>query len=141
MPKFNANLSMMFNEVDFLDRFARRGQGRLQGRRVPVSLHLRQEPAGRDRAQEQSRRSSCSTCRRATGTPATAAWPAIPRATGEFQEGVGKAIDYALALGCKQIHCMAGLKPRGVNDEKMRETYIANLRSPARSWPSTASSC
>ena len=49
MPKFNANLSMMFNEVDFLDRFARRGQGRLQGRRVPVSLRLRQEPARRDR--------------------------------------------------------------------------------------------
>jgi hydroxypyruvate isomerase len=55
-----------------------------------------------------------------------------PARAGEFQAGVGKAIDYAVALGCKQLHCMAGLKPRGVNEEKMRETYIDSLRFAGR---------
>ena len=38
MPRLAANLSMMFNEVPFLDRFAAAAQGRLQRRRVPVPL-------------------------------------------------------------------------------------------------------
>ena len=55
-----------------------------------------------------------------------------PTRAGEYQEGVGTAIDYALALGCKQIHCMAGLKPRGVSEEKMRDAYIASLQFAGR---------
>jgi hydroxypyruvate isomerase len=51
-----------------------------------------------------------------------------PGKTGQFQEAAGKALEYARALNCRQIHCMAGLKPRGVSEEKMRETYIANLQ-------------
>ena len=50
-----------------------------------------------------------------------------PSRISEFQEGVDKAIEYAVTLGCRQIHCMAGLRPRAVNDQKMRETYLANL--------------
>ncbi len=41
MPRFAANLTMLFTEVPFLDRFERRRQGRLRGRRVPVPLRLR----------------------------------------------------------------------------------------------------
>jgi len=51
-----------------------------------------------------------------------------PNRIGEFQEGVGSAIEYARALNCKRLHVMAGLKPRGVDDERMGETYLANLR-------------
>jgi hydroxypyruvate isomerase len=55
-----------------------------------------------------------------------------PARTAEFQDGVGKALDYATALNCKQLHCMAGLKPRGVGEDKMREAYIANLQFAGR---------
>jgi hydroxypyruvate isomerase len=51
-----------------------------------------------------------------------------PARFGEFQDGVGKALDYAKVLGVKQLHVMAGLKPRGLNDETMREAYLASLR-------------
>ena len=40
-----------------------------------------------------------------------------PDRVGEFQDGVGKAIDYAKALGCTQVNCLAGIVPQGVADE------------------------
>lgn len=127
MPKFNANLSMMFNEVEFLDRFAAAAKAGFKGveflfpyaydknqlaeaaRKTNLQVILFNMPPGDWNAGD--RGVACD-----------------PARTAEFQDNVGKAIDYALALSCKQIHCMAGLMPRGVSAEKMREAYIANLQ-------------
>jgi hydroxypyruvate isomerase len=131
MPRLNANLSMMFNEVGFLDRFdAAAGAGfrgveflfpyafdkaqigeRLERNRLEMVLF--NMPPGDFEAGD--RGLACD-----------------PARVSEFQEGVGKALDYAKALNSRQLHCMAGLKPRGVNEEKMRETYIANLQFAGR---------
>jgi len=54
-----------------------------------------------------------------------------PGREGEFQDGVGKAIEYATALGCKQVNCLAGLAPQGVAPEKLRATFVANLKFAA----------
>jgi hydroxypyruvate isomerase len=131
MPKLNANLSMMFNEVEFTNRFAAAARAGFKGveflfpyaydkqqlaevaRGHTLQVVLFNMPPGDFDAGD--RGLACD-----------------PARTTEFQAGVGKAIDYALALGCKQLHCMAGLKPRGVNEEKMRETYIDNLRFAGR---------
>jgi len=131
MPKFNANLSMMFNEVDFMERFAAAAKAGFKGVEFlfPYSYDKNQlaDVAGKNRLEivlfnmppgdwnAGDRGLACD-----------------PARVSDFQEGVGKAIDYALALDCKQIHCMAGLKPRGVAEEKMRETYIANLQFTGR---------
>ena len=40
-----------------------------------------------------------------------------PAKVGEFQANIGKTLDYAKALGATQIHCMAGLKPRGIGED------------------------
>ena len=127
MPKFNANLSMMFNEVEFLDRFPAAAKAGFRGveflfpyavdknqladvvRKNKLQVVLFNMPPGNWEAGD--RGIACD-----------------PARTSEFQEHVANALDYAAALDCKQIHCMAGLKPRGANEEKMRETYIANLR-------------
>jgi len=127
MPKFNANLSMMFNEVDFLDRFAAAAKAGFKGveflfpyaydkkrladvvGNAKLRVVLFNMPPGDFDAGD--RGLACD-----------------PARSGEFQDGVGKAIDYALALDCKQLHCMAGLRPRGVNEEKMRETYLGSLQ-------------
>jgi hydroxypyruvate isomerase len=55
-----------------------------------------------------------------------------PRRRAEFEEGVGRAVEYARALGTRQIHCMAGLRPAGVPEEQFRETYLANLAYAGR---------
>ena len=60
--------------------------------------------------------------------PETAVWPAIRPGPPNSRIAWPRPLDYATALDCKLIHCMAGLKPRGVNEEKMREAYIGNLR-------------
>ncbi len=45
----------------------------------------------------------------------------------EFQEGVGKAIDYATALGCTQLNCLAGIPPNGVPQSTIQDTLSSNL--------------
>jgi len=127
MPKFNANLSMMFTEVDFLERFAAAAKAGFQG----VEFLF---PYAYDKNQLAQIVAKNKLQAILFNTP-PGDWNAGDRGLAcdpgrvtEFQDGVGKAIDYARALGCKQIHCMAGLRPRGVNADKMRETYIASLQ-------------
>ena len=56
---------------------------------------------------------------------------ALPDRVGEFQDGVGKAIDYAKALGCTQLNCLSGLRPVDVPEVKIQDTLVANLRFAA----------
>ena len=127
MTQLAANLTMLYNEVDFLDRFAAAAKAGFKGveflfpyaydkkqladltKKHGLEVVLFNMPPGDWNAGD--RGLACD-----------------PAKVSQFQEGVGTAIDYALVLGCKQIHCMAGLKPRGVNEEKMRDAYIASLQ-------------
>jgi len=130
MPKFSANLSMLFTEVAFLERFdaaARAGfKGveylfpydyekerlveKLQNNRLAQVLH--NLPAGNWAAGE--RGIAC-----------------LPDRVSEFQEGVGRAIEYAAALGCKRVNCLAGIAPKGVDAGRIHETFVSNLRFAA----------
>jgi len=127
MPKFNANLSMMFNEVDFLERFGAAAKAGFKGVEFlfPYAYDKSQlaEIVGKHRLQV-----ILFNMPPGDWSAGDRGMACDPSRTSEFQDSVGKAVDFALALGCKQIHCMAGLRPRGVNADQMREAYIANLR-------------
>src|ERR1700680_4231090 len=130
MPKFNANLTMLFNEVDFLDRFkAAKDAGfkgveylfpypypkedlaeRLEANGLVQVLH--NLPAG-DWAKGE-RGIACLSDRR-----------------NEFRDGVGEAIEYATALDCRQVNCLAGITPRSHPVEEVREALEENLRFAA----------
>ena len=56
----------------------------------------------------------------------------MPDRVSEFQDGVGKAVEYATALGCTQLNCLAGKTPAGAESSKVHDTLIANLRFAAR---------
>jgi hydroxypyruvate isomerase len=131
MPRFAANLSMTFNEVPFLDRFAAAARAGFDG----VEFLF---PYAYDKAQLadllRSHRLELVLFNMPPGN-----WDAgdrgvacDPRRQGEFQDGVGKALEYASALGCERLHAMAGLRPQGVDEERLRETYVANLRFAAK---------
>ncbi|MCA0422830.1 MAG: hydroxypyruvate isomerase [Proteobacteria bacterium] len=127
MPRFAANLSMLFNEHPFMDRFAAAAAAGFKGveylfpyaeNRDALANALAHNgltqvlfnlPPGNWEAGE--RGIAC-----------------LPDRVGEFQDGVGHAIDYARALGCKQVNCLSGIIPAGASPDKMRETIIANLR-------------
>ncbi len=130
MPHFAANLTMLFTEVPFLDRFERAARAgfdaveflfpypfaasdikaRLQANQLKLVLH--NLPAGDWDAGE--RGIAC-----------------LPDRVDEFRSGVARAIDYAGALGVGQLNCLAGKVPLGATDEMLRRTFVANLRHAA----------
>jgi hydroxypyruvate isomerase len=125
-----ANLTLMFNEVDFLDRFAAAAKAgfkaveflfpydydknvirqKLDENKLMLVLH--NLPAGNWANGE--RGIGCHSDR-----------------VGEFEAGVDTAIEYATALGCRQLNCLAGVRPSHRDPIEAREIFIKNLRFAA----------
>ena len=130
MPKFAANLSMMFTEVDFLDRFAAASAAGFKGAEFLFPYAFSKEALAEKLASNG--------LEQVLFNMPPGNWDAgerglacLPDRVGEFQEGVGTAIDYAKALNCPRVHAMAGLKPEGADEAKLRETYVSNLKFAA----------
>lgn len=130
MPRFNANLSMMFNEVPFLDRFAAAAKAGFSAVEFlfPYDFPKEQVKEALDRAKLKLILHNMPPGDWSKGERGVAI---LPGREAEFRAGVAKAIDYATHLDCPQIHCMAGLVPAGVSQATLRETYIANLKYAA----------
>ena len=130
MPKLAANLSMLFNEVPFMDRFDAAAKAGFKGvvflfpydfdinqiadklKVNNLQLVLHNLPAGKW----------------ADGERGIAI---LPDRVGEFQDGVGKAIDAATRLGVKQVNCLAGKMVDGLSADKARDTFVSNLKFAA----------
>jgi hydroxypyruvate isomerase len=130
MPRFAANLTMLFNEVPFLDRFEKAAANgfeaveflfpypypvqelktRLQSHNLKLVLH--NLPAGDWDAGD--RGIACD-----------------PARVDEFRAGVPKAIEYATQLGVPQLNCLAGKTPAGVSPQALHDTLLANLKFAA----------
>ena len=130
MAKFAANLTMMFNEVDFLDRFGAAAKAGFK-----AVEYLFPYDYGKDQVAERLNEHGLTQVLH--NLPA-GDWDAgdrgnacQPDRVGEFQEGVGRAIEYATALGCKQINCLAGIPPSGVEPDVLLETFVSNLKFAA----------
>ena len=126
MPRFAANLSMMFNEVGFLDRFDLAARAGFRGVEF---LFPYEHPA----AEIRRRLEACGLSQVLFNMP-PGDWTkgerglaCLPGRQGEFREGVTRALDYAAALGCKLVHCMAGLVPEGLSLVTAGAVYAANL--------------
>jgi hydroxypyruvate isomerase len=130
MPRFAANLTMLFNEVPFLERFERAAQ---VGFKAVEFLFPYDYPV--EQLKELLSKHSLQLVLH--NLPA-GDWAAGERGIGchpdratEFRAGVDKAIVYATTLGVKQINCLAGIKPAGVSDADARRTLVDNLKFAA----------
>lgn len=130
MPRFAANLSMLYNDVDFLDRFAAAAR---DGFQAVEYLFPYAYPA-----QELATRLQANCLQQVLFNAPPGNWDAgerglacLPGREDEFREGIAKAIEYAQALQCPRIHVMAGLVPQGADAVTVRATYIANVRHAA----------
>jgi len=130
MPRFSANLSFLFTERAFLERF---GAARAAGFGA-AEFHF---PYDSDRAALAEVVLTSGLEIVLFNLPA-GDWAAgergiacHPRRIAEFQDGVGLAIEYARDLGCVRLNCLAGIAPEGVSGDKARETLIENLRFAA----------
>jgi hydroxypyruvate isomerase len=130
MPRFAANLTMLYNELPFLDRFAAAARSgfqaveflfpydfavadiaqRLNDNRLQLVLH--NLPAGNWAAGE--RGIACH-----------------PDRASEFRDGVHQALAYATVLKPPQINVLAGIAPADVSEAQARETLVNNLRFAA----------
>ncbi len=130
MPKFDANLTMLFNELDFLDRFAAAAAAGFRGVEYlfPYAYSKEQLAEKLDRNRLTQVLHNLPAGDWAKGERGIAV---MPDRVGEFQDGVGTAIDYALALGCKHLNCLAGITPPGLDAELADRTLVANLRFAA----------
>ena len=130
MPKFNANLSMMFNEVEFLDRFAAAAKAGFKGVEFlfPYAYDKNQLAELTQKNQLEAVLFNMPPGDWNAGDRGMACDPAR---SGEFQDNVGKAIEYATALQCTQINCLAGVAPTGVDPARTRETFVGNLQFAA----------
>lgn len=131
MPRFAANLTMLFTELPFLQRFEAAAKAGFKAveylfpyafdkKELTAALRanglqqvLHNLPAGAWEGGE--RGIACH-----------------PDRVGEFREGVGMAIDYATALGCPKLNCLLGKLPAGVSPDEARKVAVENLRFAAR---------
>jgi hydroxypyruvate isomerase len=126
MPKFAANLTMMFNEVDFLDRFAAARTAGFKGVEYlfPYAFEVDELAARlRDNGLTQVLHN----------LPA-GDWDAGERGIAiladrkdEFRAGVDKAIEYASRLGAPRLNCLAGIAPDGADTGQLKDTFVENL--------------
>jgi hydroxypyruvate isomerase len=126
MPKLAANLTMLFNEVDFLSRFEAAAGAGFRG----VEFLF---PYAYDAAVLKQKLRDCGLVQVLHNLPA-GNWAAGERGIAchpdrieEFRSGVDQAIAYATALGCDQVNCLAGILPPAIDPSAARETLVRNL--------------
>ena len=131
MPKFAANLSMMFNEHDFPNRFAAAAKAGFDA--VEFLFPYDYSPA--EVAQwhkENNLKNVLFNLPPGDWAAGERGIAALPGREAEFRAGVAKAVEYALALGTPQLHMMAGLVPAGSDMAIHRKTYFENMKFAAQ---------
>ncbi len=126
MPRLCANLSMMFNEVPFLDRFQAARSAGFEGVEFlfpydhpAAELRKRLDDAGLQQVLFNMPPGDWAAGERGIAS--------LPGRQQEFRDGVERALDYAEALGCKMVHCMAGIPPADLPHATAWALYAANL--------------
>lgn len=126
MPRLCANLSMMFNEVSFLDRFAAASRAGFAGceflfpyEHPAATLRQRLDDAGLEQVLFNAPPGDWAAGERGTAS--------LPGRQGEFRDGIRRALDYADTLGTRLVHVMAGIPPADLRPGTAQALYVANL--------------
>lgn len=126
MPRLAANLTLLFNEYDFPDRYA---AARAQGFWGVECLF----PYAWSASDLAARLGDQGLTQVLFNLPA-GDWESgergiacLPGREDEFRRGLETAIGYARALGCKRLNCLAGVRPADLDPGLARDTLIANL--------------
>src|SRR5690606_21298217 len=127
MPRFAANLSTMFNELAFLDRFEAAAKAGFTGVEF---LFPYEHPADEIAARLDANGLTQVLFNLPPGdwTKGERGLAALPGREEAFAAAMRQALTYAEALKCPRVHAMAGLVHHGAS----RATYVANLKKAAR---------
>jgi len=127
MPQFAANLTMLFNESPFMERFEKAAQSGFQAVEFLFPYAFS--------AQEIKKKLEQNNLKLVLHNLPAGDWDAgergiacLPDRVTEFEVGVTQAIEYAKELGVKQLNCLAGKIPAGADLDLLRKTFVSNLR-------------
>lgn len=130
MPKFSANLSMLFTEHEFLDRFDAAAAAGFKGVEylgpydyTPAEVAARLDKNGLSQVLFNLPSGDWAGGERGIAV--------LPGRVEEFRSGVDKAITYAKALGCPQVNCLAGIAPGDADTETLENVFVDNLKFAA----------
>ncbi|XBS71783.1 2-oxo-tetronate isomerase [Acerihabitans sp. KWT182] len=130
MPKFAANLSTMFNEYSFLDRFKAAADA---GFTAVEYLFPYEFPAAvlADKLGETGLKQVLFNT--APGNVAEGEWgvTALPGREEDARRDIHSALEYALALNCPQVHIMASVVPAHADRQSCTLTFVDNIRYAA----------
>ncbi len=130
MPKFAANLSMMFNELPFLDRFDAAAEAGFKAVEYLFPYDFPPEEIAR-KLEQNGLSQALFNMPPGDWAAGERGLSAIPGREAEFQESVATALRYAEALGCKKLHCMGGLLGKNLPPRRAERTYLGNLAMAA----------
>ena len=130
MPRFAANLSMLFTEVPLLERFERAARAGFASVEVQFPYEAPAQ-AIRERLSSNRLRMVLHNLPAGDAAAGDRGIACDPARTSEFRLGVARAIDYATVLGVPQLNCLAGKAPAGVPEAVVRATFVDNLRYAA----------
>jgi hydroxypyruvate isomerase len=125
VPKFDANLTMLFNEVPFLDRFEAAAKAGFTG--VEYLFPYDFEPGELvDKLKANGLVQVLHNLPGGNWAGGERGIAVLPDRREEFREGVDRAVRYATALGCPQVNCLAGI-PKDVDPGEARRVFVDNL--------------
>lgn len=132
MPKFAANLSMLFTESEFMDRFKDAGDAGFRGVEYLFPYAFKSDEIA-DALARNNLEQVLFNLPAGDWAAGERGIACLPDRVGEFQDGVGQAIEYAKALDCKQINCLAGIRPAELDMDRAMECFSGNLLFASKS--------
>lgn len=131
MPYFAANLTLMYPELPFLDRYA---AARADGFRAVEYLFPYEHPKARlaELLGEHGLTQALHNFPPGDFAAGERGLACLPGREQEFQDGVGQALDYARALGCRRLNCLAGIPPAEADPDRVRRAFVENFQTAAR---------
>ena len=130
MPKLAANLTMLWNERGFFDRFAAAAKAGFSAVEYLFPYAYDKQKLV-DRLGEHKLTQVLHNLPAGDWAKGDRGIAVLPHRRGEFRDGVGQAIDYAKALGCAQLNCLVGITPDGVDEDAVRSNLVDNLKFAA----------
>jgi hydroxypyruvate isomerase len=131
MPRIAANLSLLFPQLPFAERFAAAAKAgfRYVEYQFPYAFGSAREIA--DRARAAGVEVVLHNLPAGDAAKGDRGIACQPERMNEFREGVDRAIEYAKAVGCPRLNALAGIPSKGLDREKAKQTLVENLRYAA----------
>jgi hydroxypyruvate isomerase len=130
VPKFATNLTMLFNEVPFLDRFAAAKAAGFSGVEYLFPYDF-EKGVLREKLEQHGLTQVLHNLPAGNWGAGERGIAIFPDRVDEFRDGVRRAIDYAKTLECRQVNCLVGVAPADADMRELNEVLLKNLRFAA----------